>query len=168
MSCNIFPTPADPSTDIDRPALAWIWKLPPAALLDVLSGSGLATSDGMPRYWLELRKLTLHLIIETPLGPPADATAFIQRCDSDHLAKLWGGSGNDLWAQWRGEPGVDRLIRAVTGGEQPMLSVVAAEAHNMFRSWARHPSQAREAVRVILAGLPGEHDAATLLNDGDL
>lgn len=128
---------------------AWLWTLPPKSLLAVLDAHGGQFGFGQiwsikDYFWVQLREMALHLIVEAPTGPAADATEFLSRFDPFTLAKLWGGQPGVT--PWAGAPGVDQQIAALLEGKQPVLPCLLAEFTNRFRYWAAFPEQLREAV----------------------
>ncbi|MCX4094831.1 hypothetical protein [Nocardia sp. alder85J] len=129
---------------------AWVWALPPATLLDLFDADvaqSAHTRSMQDYYWLQLRQMALHLIVDAP-APPATCTAeFLSRFDPYTLAGLWGG--NTYSNTWTGAPGVDRQIAALLDGPQPILSGLLAEFTNRFRLWAVLPDQLHAAVRAV-------------------
>ncbi|WP_280245481.1 hypothetical protein [Nocardia abscessus] len=126
---------------------AWLWTLPPTTLLAVLDadGAGFGPLPSMQDYyWVQLRELALHLVVEAPTGPATSTADLLSRFDPHTLAQLWGGDFDS--ATWTGVPGVDRLISVLISGKQPMLLVLLAELTNRFRYWAAFPEQLRTAV----------------------
>ncbi|MBF6236636.1 hypothetical protein IU474_06030 [Nocardia otitidiscaviarum] len=132
------------STELDT---SWIWALEPARLHLFLTDANGEHTAGMPAYLRELRELALHLIIESPSGPPTGPAEFIASCRPDVLARNWGGSMDAT--SWGGVHGYDVLINAVTCGKFPALAAVAAEFTNLFRRWTVDPHAATDVAADI-------------------
>ncbi|MEV6070046.1 hypothetical protein AB0L82_26170 [Nocardia sp. NPDC052001] len=128
---------------------AWLWTLPPATLLAMLDPGG--SRAGLPSsiqdyYWIQLREMGLHLIVDAPALPATTTAEFLSRFNPHTLAALWGGEyGAGVWT---GAPGVDGQIAALLVGKVPVLAGLLAEVTNLFRYWAAFPAELESAVRV--------------------